>query len=209
MPFEISGYDPPLKHFAHDGLRVCQVKSSLIRTGKVPDREQTRLWSSAGFFPNHLQRSAPTVPNPPSTVMIKLTRVTSRLRWHFRALQFARGIQRITRRSPPPAPLRTTPASLARAACCASSPYSGGHVKHKIWRHLPRMPSAERREDHSLPWHTSAHKLRVTRSSAFEAAEKWLSLLRRLGGKEDILRQANKCTSMIDRSVDYATIIST
>ena len=25
----------------------------------------------------------------------------------------------------------------------------------------------------------------------------------------DILRQANKCTSMIDRSVDYATIIST
>jgi len=57
--------------------------------------------------------------------------------------------------------------------------------------------------------HKRAHKLRVTGSSAFEAAEKWLSLLRRLGGKEDILRQANKCTSMIDRSVDYATIIST
>ena len=30
-----------------------------------------------------------------------------------------------------------------------------------------------------------------------------------LEDKEDILRQANKCTSMIDRSVDYATIIST
>ena len=124
-------------------------------------------------------------------------------------LQFARGTPAISTILQPSAPPRTTPASLARAACCASSPYSGGHVKHKIWRHLPRMPSAERREDHSLPWHTSAPKLRVTRSSTFEAAEKWLSLLRRLGGKEDILRQANKCTSMIDRSVDYATIIST
>ena len=79
---------------------------------------------------------------------------------------------RSARREARSAPPRTTPASLARAACCASSPYSGGHVKHKIWRHLPRMPSAERREDHSLPWDTSAHKLRVTRSSAFEAAEK-------------------------------------
>ena len=96
---------------------------------------------------------------------------------------------RLARREAHSAPPRTTPASLARAACCASSPYSGGHVKHKIWRHLPRMPSAERREDHSLPWHTSAPKLRQTGSSTFEAAEKWLSLLRRLHadwGAQDI-----------------------
>ena len=53
----------------------------------------------------------------------------------------------------------------------------------------------------------------ILRASAvkalFEAAENGSLSLSRLGDKEDILRQANKCTSMIDRSVDYATIIST
>ena len=79
--------------------------------------------------------------------------------------------------------------------------------------------SSERDDSSRLPSRdTAAHACSQSdcsenAESSSESAERLLSKrtlsLSRLGDKEDILRQANKCTSMIDRSVDYATIIST
>ena len=57
--------------------------------------------------------------------------------------------------------------SLARADCCASSPSpcSNSHAKHKMWRHLPRMRSIQRRE--RLHRHGEACRNNVQLCAAF------------------------------------------
>mgnify|MGYP004116875495 CR=1 FL=1 len=115
-------------------------------------------------------------------------------------LQFARGTTAISTILQPSAPPRTTPASLARAACCASSPYSGGHVKHKIWRHLPRMPSVRRRAPLQHGQASSGPSLRVRLNHRIERSRLLSTmpfLFEPLGDKEDIWRQTKKYTSMI------------
>ena len=96
----------------------------------------------------------------------------------------------------------------------------GSHAAvHALMQRSSSRASSERDDSSILPSRdTAAHACSQSdcsesAESSSESAERLLSKrtlsLSRLGDKEDILRQANKCTSMIDRSVDYATIIST
>ena len=96
----------------------------------------------------------------------------------------------------------------------------GSHAAvHALMQRSSSRASSERDDSSRLPSRdTAAHACSQSdcsenAESSSESAERLLSKrtlsLSRLGDKEDILRQANKCTSMIDRSVDYATIIST
>ena len=96
----------------------------------------------------------------------------------------------------------------------------GSHAAvHALMQRSSSRASSERDDSSRLPSRdTAAHaalsqdwteSARSSLKGTFEGCQKRTLSLSRLGDKEDILRQANKCTSMIDRSVDYATIIST